>query len=148
MRTCKWLLAAGTLTTLASVVAADIFKCTDEGGRVTFNDRGCASTERSQKPVIVVSVVSRAELTPGEQQTLADVIHRQRLQRVERARRQRQGDANHRRQQADLQKNCARAVAGLEEVRVTRRRGYSLSQADAIAERERSFENLRAETCP
>jgi hypothetical protein len=81
MRTCKWLLAAGTLTTLASVVAADIFKCTDEGGRVTFNDRGCASTERSQKPVIVVSVVSRAELTPGEQQTLADVIHRQRLQR-------------------------------------------------------------------
>ena len=147
MRVCQLLLCIIVMG-LSTAVDSEVFKCTAEGGAITFSDRGCAVGDRTERPTISVTTITQAELTDEERAALAEVGHRQRQRHANRQREQSRLFAQQRRDQAEREQQCTRARTGLDALRAVRRRGYALSKARSLADREHALEILRTENCP
>jgi hypothetical protein len=127
----RLLLLASALT--AAPDAAQIYRCSTEGGGVEFTDRACAGGERT-------------ELRRGTGLNLPPLgaEERARLRDLERSASERATDAARAAREARtraraaerIREACERASSILAEIRATRRRGYRLSEDQALRREE------------
>jgi hypothetical protein len=113
----------------------EVFVCRDSADVVWFTDRPCPAAETQL--VSDPSIVAAPPITPGERHTLDTIAARKTAPTAARTPRS----------VPDSTRSCAQARQGLDALRHQRRRGYPLSRAAELDDRERTLRAERERWC-
>jgi hypothetical protein len=126
------------LCAFSSLVSAQVYRCTDNLGAVSFQDAPCDSAQQT----VLRQVESQAPATglrAGEKAWL------KRLQKRPKPKRQKSTRSTSSAQRQD--RRCWKKRRQLDEVRARLRRGYKPAQGDALRRKRRAYEDYLFRYC-